>query len=237
MFVSLVKIKKYLIYLFLFLLFNCFFTLPIKAGGTSFEVEYNVNTIENRNLLRGIAFNTDGSKMFVSTTWSDRIEQFTLSVPFDLSSTLTRGTPLLRVPNSADRDDVNNPYSLQFNTDGTKMFFVKLGGKLYEYSLSTAFDISATSAAVDDDAEKKTLSNGNTTGFAFNADGTKLFAVDNGDTKQVDEYSLSTGFDITTISYETSLDISDNTSTPKSIVSPSSNSSGTSSTSISGALF
>ncbi len=213
MFVSLVKIKKYLIYLFLFLLFNCFFTLPIKAGGTSFEVEYNVNTIENRNLLRGIAFNTDGSKMFVSTTWSDRIEQFTLSVPFDLSSTITRGTPLL----NSDRGKVNNPYSLQFNTDGTKMFFVQLGGDLFEFSLSTAFDISPSSVAANGDAENRTLGNGNTTGFAFNADGTKLFAVDNGDIKQVDEYSLSTGFDITTISHETSLNISTNTATPKSI--------------------
>ena len=133
--------------------------------------------------------------MFVSTTVTDRIEQFTLSVPFDLSSTLTQGTPLL----DSDRGKVINPYSLQFNTDGTKMFFAKFGGDLFEFSLSTAFDISPSSAAVDDDAVKKTLSNGNTTGFVFNADGTKLFAVDNGDTKQVDEYSLSTGFDINSL--------------------------------------
>ncbi len=217
MFVSLVKIKKYLIYLFLFLLFNCFFTLPIKAGGTSFVVEYEVDTINNANLLRGIAFNTDGSKMFVTTATSDRIEQFTLSVPFDLSSTLTRGTPLL----DSDRGKVINPYSLQFNTDGTKMFFAQFGGDLFEFSLSTPFDISPSSAAANGDAVNKTLSNGNTTGFVFNADGTKLFVVDNNynnsEPSQVDQYILTTGFDISTISHETSLDITDNTPKPRSI--------------------
>ena len=34
MFVSLVKIKKYLIYLFLFLFFNCLFTISLKAEPT-----------------------------------------------------------------------------------------------------------------------------------------------------------------------------------------------------------
>ena len=211
MFVYLVIIKKYLIYLFLFLLLNCFFTVSIKAEGPSFETEININS-ESNNFLRGIAFDDDGDKMFVSTTVTDRIDQYTLGASFDLSSGRTEGTQLL----NSDRDKVDNPYSLRFNNDGTKMFFIQFSGNLFEFSLSTAFDTSPTSVAANSDAVEATLDGGNSTGFAFNADGTKLFTVDNTN-DEIDEYSLS-AFDVSTLSYERSIDISDNTSNAKSLI-------------------
>ncbi len=215
MFVSLVKINKYSIYLFLFLLFNCFFTLPIKAGGTSFEVEYKVNTINNRNFVRGIAFNTDGSKMFVGTVVTDRIEQFTLSVPFDLSSTITRGDVLLK--STDGNSHIDNPHYLRFNSDGSKMFFLPATSTktIREVVLSTPYDTSTASNATSSSTNDGTLDN-SSSGFAFNGDGTKLFTVF-GSGKKIDEYSLTTGFDVSTISYVTTLDISDNSSSPRSL--------------------
>jgi DNA-binding beta-propeller fold protein YncE len=87
---------------------------------------------------------------------------------------------------------------IAFNTDGTKMFVVGNDGEdvneyLYQLGLMflqplllTHFDVSA-----QDTAPK---------GIAFNTDGTKMFIVGNtGD--DVNEYSLSTGFDVSTASF------------------------------------
>ena len=68
MFVNLVKIKKYLIYLFLFLSFNCF-SLSTKAAETTRITEYDAErgTGEEKVIyIRGVTFNTNGDKMFVT---------------------------------------------------------------------------------------------------------------------------------------------------------------------------
>jgi len=61
MFVSLVKIKKYLIYLFLFLFFNCLFIGSLKADPTHDNV---VSISDEHQLPYGITFNDDGTKMY-----------------------------------------------------------------------------------------------------------------------------------------------------------------------------
>ena len=83
MFVSLVKINKYLIYLFLFLFFNCIHIGPIIAADTSYDnIYYDVPT-GKAQYIRGITFNNDGTKMFIT---GGKVAQFTLSTGFDLSS-------------------------------------------------------------------------------------------------------------------------------------------------------
>ena len=81
MFVSLVKIKKYLIYLFLFLSFNCF-SVSIKAAETTFVRSKAVNG-NNVIWIRGLTFNADGDKMFVA---GGRIGQYTLDDEFNIQS-------------------------------------------------------------------------------------------------------------------------------------------------------
>ena len=68
MLVSLVKIKKYLIYLFLFLFINSIFTSTLKAeNNTTHTVDYEVTTGTLR-FIRGITFSDDGKKMFLPGT-------------------------------------------------------------------------------------------------------------------------------------------------------------------------
>ena len=67
---------------------------------------------------RGLAFNNDGTKMFVVGTEDNKIHEYTLSTGFDLSSTVNFIDSLS--VNSQDTD----PQSVAFNTDGTKMFVV-----------------------------------------------------------------------------------------------------------------
>ena len=79
----------------------------------------------------------------------------------------------------ADYD--TSPQGLTFNSDGTKMFVIGNGGNknsVYEYTLSTAFDIST--ATYDDVSFSVSSEVTIATDLTFNSDGTKMFVVDNG---------------------------------------------------------
>ena len=68
---------------------------------------------------------------------------------------------------------------------------------VYEYTLSTGFDVSTASY---DSSFSIASQEGSVTDLAFNTDGTKMFIVGSDD-DTVDEYNLSTGFDVSTASY------------------------------------
>jgi hypothetical protein len=99
----------------------------------------------------------------------------------------------------------SNLLSLAFSPDGTKMYIVgNSADTVFEYTLSTGFDVSTASytqgfsVATQDD---------NPRGLAFNTDGTKMFML--GYTGQdVNEYTLSTGFDVSTASFVDSFNVS-----------------------------
>ncbi|MDB3946984.1 Ig-like domain-containing protein [Candidatus Pelagibacter sp.] len=91
---------------------------------------------------------------------------------------------------------------LKFNDDGTKLYILgRNTNKIFQYSLGTAYDIStinATASAASGVAGvviSDAISNlGN--GFIFNNNGSKLFAISG---TSINEYSLSTGYDISTL--------------------------------------
>jgi VCBS repeat-containing protein len=100
---------------------------------------------------------------------------------------------------------------LKFNDDGTKLYILgRNTDKIFQYSLGTAYDIStinATASAASGVAGvviSDAISNlGN--GFIFNNNGSKLFAISG---TSINEYSLSTGYDISTLN-ETASDTFD----------------------------
>ena len=91
------------------------------------------------------------------------------------------------------------PYSLRFNNSGTKMFVFGATESVYQYSLSTAFDIST--ASYDSVSFSVTSQDANPIDIVFNTDGTKMYMVGY-QTDKVHQYSLSTAFDISTLSYD-----------------------------------
>ena len=201
--------KKYLIYLFLFLFFNCFFSASIKAASyDSVLYQLPASKVTHAQWLRGIAFDTNGTKMFIT---GDTVAQVGLNNGgfdiTDIDETLSNlGSQVA-------------PQDIKFNTDGTKMFLAHhSNGDLREYTLSTAWDVSSAAET----PATYTLSNiagTSATGLAFNTDGTLMFVTDGtATTDQIDVYELSTGFDIGTASYKTSLDITSNTPNPRSLV-------------------
>ena len=152
-------------------------------------------------LPTSVAFNADGTKMFtLGYTTGDKVYEYTLSTGFDVSTASYASDDF----SVATQD--NKPQEIAFNDDGTKMFMVgDQRDKVWEYTLSTGFDVSTASVV---DGFSIASEEDYVGGMAFNDDGTKMFIA--GRTADaVFEYTLSTGFDVSTSSYVDSFSIAD----------------------------
>ena len=86
---------------------------------------------------------------------------------------------------------------LNFNNDGTKMYTVNGGADaVIEYILTTPYDIST--ATVNNTKDVSRGGDTQATQAVFNNDGTKMFIVNHAGNMSVDEYLLSTAFDVST---------------------------------------
>ncbi len=110
----------------LFLIFNLTFVSKVQAeatfndingDGTGFDVSAQDTT------PRGIAFNNDGTKMFVVGDTDNDINEYTLSTAFDLSTATFND-----INGEGSGFDVSaqddKPIYIYFNNDGTKMFVI-----------------------------------------------------------------------------------------------------------------
>jgi len=130
----------------------------------------------------GVAFSSDGTKMFVVGFSGDDVNEYTLGTPFDVS------TASFVDSFSVTAQDIA-PLGLAFSSDGAKMFVVgNIGDAIYEYTLSTPFDVSTASFV---DSFSVTAQETLPTGLAFSSDGTKMFVVGR-DGLDVNEYTLTT---------------------------------------------
>lgn len=141
----------------------------------------------------GLRFNNDGTKIFFTGYAMDNVNRWSLSTPYDITSATNDNNTI----SIASQD--NTPKDIHFNSDGTKLFV--LGSqydKVYMYNLSTAFDLSTASYASSSVSVQ--FEEHDPTGLHFNDDGTKMFIIG---TNQdgVDQYNLSTAFDLSTASY------------------------------------
>ncbi|WP_416865776.1 MAG: cadherin domain-containing protein [Imperialibacter sp.] len=154
---------------------------------------HQANTLDVSSALtfpQDVAFSDDGHKMYVLGSAEKEINQYALHTPFVISS----GVSLEGNPLSLSSQDAS-PTSFVFDPEGSKLFVVGTTSKaVYQYNLATPFDItSGTSYS----GFSFSLSNENTSprGISFNASGTKMFIVSEGD-DEINSYSLATPFDI-----------------------------------------
>lgn len=141
---------------------------------------------------QGVAFNNDGTKMYMAGNQVDNIYQYSLSTAYNV------GTASYDSVSFSISSQDSFAYGVNFNTDGTKMYV--LGGgtdSVYQYSLSTAFDLSTASYDSVSFSFTSQASLGN--GMAFSSTGSSVFII--GTTNTVYQYSLSTVFDLSTASY------------------------------------
>ena len=140
----------------------------------------------------GVAFSADGTRMFMLGSTNDRIHQYDLSAPWDITTAST--------PDSYDIPSQNIALTnVAFSTDGTRMFILEsTNDRIHQYDLSTPWDI--TTASYDNNSYNVTSQDVIPVGVAFSTDGTHMFILGN-EHDRVYQYDLSTPWDVTDVSY------------------------------------
>ena len=140
----------------------------------------------------GLAFNSDGTKMFVIGTGSDRVYQYSLTNGFSLAA----GNVTYDNLNFSVSSQDGTPTGISFNSDGTKMFVI--GGtndSIYQYSLTNGFSMAAGNVTYDNLSFSVSSQETEPYSTAFNSDGTKMFVV-GANSDRVYQYSLTNGFSL-----------------------------------------
>jgi len=171
------------------------------ANASYDSVSFSVSSQETSP--SGIAFNTDGTKMYIVGYSGVDVNEYALSTGFNISTASY-------TQNFSVASQESTPLGLAFNTDGTKMYITGQSPAVNEYALSTGFDVSTASyTRVFSVSAQETSPRG----IAFNVAGTKMFIV-GGAGVDVNEYALSTGFNISTASYTRNFSVSSQESGP-----------------------
>ncbi|MBO6759652.1 MAG: PKD domain-containing protein, partial [Roseivirga sp.] len=183
-----------------------------KAIFTGNEDRFSVAAQESQP--RSMAFNLDGTKLYVMGSSGDDINEYNLSVAYDITSAVYAG--------DAERFSVaaeeTVPRSFAFNNDGSKMFVMgTIGDDVNEYNLSTAFDVSTAVFAGNAERFSVAAQETNPTSLTFNHDGTKMY-VAGSDNDAVNEYILSEAFDVSSATYSKRLLVGTQELFPQSIV-------------------
>jgi DNA-binding beta-propeller fold protein YncE len=147
-----------------------------------------------------VFFKSDGTAMYVMNSTDDALDQYNLSTAWDITS-----SSYSQSFSYASQDD--NAKGIFFKPDGTKMYIAGwTNDKVYEYNLSTAWDIS-TASYVQDLSIRPDITNSNPTGVFFTSDGLSMIVnlLTGG---LICKYTLSTAWDISSASYtNVSLDV------------------------------
>lgn len=119
---------------------------------------------------QSIEFRDDGSKMFMLGSTNDRIYEYNLSIPWDIS-TATYSTNFFSVAGQEIA-----PQGMAFSSDGRKVLVVgSTNDTVYQYSLSTAWNISTCS--YDNKSKNVSVQESAPHAIALSIDQTKMFIL------------------------------------------------------------
>jgi len=147
---------------------------------------------------QGLFFKPDGTSMYIVGWQRDTVYRYTLAVPWDVSTAVF----VQSISVNAQED---LPTGLFFKPDGLKMYVIgQTGDDVNEYNLSTAWDVST---AVYAQSKGVAPEDTTPTGLFFKPDGLKMYVIgQTGD--DVNEYNLSTAWNISTAVFVQSFSIS-----------------------------
>jgi len=155
----------------------------------------SLNVYATENSVRGLAFKTDGTKMYIIGTIGDEVQTYNLSTAWDLSTATSAGETFN--VNSGITNQTA-PSGVNFKPDGTTMWTSCYDTeKLVEWSLSTAWNVS-TASYVRDVVMSSSHNLRDHIFSRWNSDGTKLFAA-GFTTDGFTEFSASTAYRIDTL--------------------------------------
>lgn len=199
----------------------------ITNGNKSLELTFSGNSLahQNSNDINNLTIDFKNSAFIGgNSTNVEKANNFNTNIGIDFidnNKKLTYVGPNSYNVNNIEYTQTNTsitedtkPESFVFNANGTKMFIAgKDSNNLYEYNLSTAFDITT-----------KTLSSTKNVGYYistisgifFNPIGTKLYLVSSTEAK-VKEFILRNPFDINSLYFSSELSVSSQETQPQAV--------------------
>ena len=158
----------------------------IDTASTTYASGQGYDTNANQKRPTSVAFNNDGTKMFITGNHKagnpQSIHEYSLDNPFVITSGVThvQETQLSPQPDYVD--------GIVFNYDGTKMYITdSVGNEIRQYELTTAFSVATYSLQGTLDLSTYSIEGGRET--VFSSDGSKMFVVDQAEV--VFEFNLS----------------------------------------------
>ena len=165
----------------------------------SYTAEYeNTDADTGDGLPREFSITHNGLHAYIVGSNQDHIDRFTLGTAWNITTM-----------NHEEDLDISgketNPYGLEVSGDGTKLYVIGYSSdKIHQWNMSTANDLSTASYHGYLSTSSQSGAAG---GLGFSKDGTKVYMADQvGD--DVEAYTLSTAWDITTGSHDAALDVS-----------------------------
>jgi hypothetical protein len=141
----------------------------------------------------GICIGDNDTKLYLVGGLNDSIFQYNLSTASDLS-TASYANKSFNL--SAQ---FGSPYDVVFKTDGSSFYVAGITPASFsQYNLTTSWDVST---ATFDSSFDPSTQDTNALSITFNADGTKLYSAGAAN-DSVFQYSLTTAWDLSTISYD-----------------------------------
>ena len=166
---------------------------------------FDISSIETT--VGGIFITPNGTALFIVGTTNDTVYKYALSTPWDIM------TASFSQSFSVSTYEAS-PTGIFFKPDGTKMFIIgSSGDEVNQFSLSPAWDISSPSfggfksVSAQDTAPQ---------GVHFSPDGTVMFMVGQA-TGRIQQYGLSTPWNVTTASSIRSFSLTTWTSNPNDL--------------------
>ncbi len=153
------------------------------------NVSFDVSTYETEPV--GMVFNHDGGRLFVVGNSTDRVYQFDLSTPYDLS---TAGFGTDEFNRFSFSNEESTPNGITFNPEGTKMFMVgSSSDNVYQYDLASPYDVSSASYS----GVSFSVNSEETypTSIRFNGDGTSMYVLGT-NSDVIYQYTLTTPYDL-----------------------------------------
>lgn len=159
----------------------------------------------------GGAFNSNGTKFYYTGTTTDNVYELELSTPYDIN-TATHNVNV-KTYHISRGGSVVASYSFFFKPDGTKLYVVDATDSVVEFVLTTAWDpatinFSYSFSLSSQETDPRDL--------FFKPDGTRMYVTGPvGD--DVNEYSLSTAWDISTASFVQTFSVGAQETAPTSL--------------------
>jgi len=156
---------------------------PWDVSTASYDTGVNLDISTEDEVPYTLVFSTDGTKMYIPGGVNDTVFQYVLTTPWDLS-TASYDNKFVDIGSES-----TSPWGIFFKPDGMKMYILDFTGHLFQYTLSTPWDVSTASydTITKDITGQATQCNG----LWMNQYGNTAYITTTGGLNSIYQYSLT----------------------------------------------